>query len=395
MISFLSRLFIKDRTNYNDSTVRKKYGTLTGLTGIFLNICLFAGKFIAGIVTGAISITADAFNNLSDAGSSFVTLMGFRLAYKEPDSGHPYGHGRMEYISGFIVSIMIILMGFELGKSSFERIINPKDIETGILSIVVLTVSIVVKIYMNFYNRHYGKLLNSASMKATATDSLSDSVATSVVLISVIIARITGVSVDGYVGMAVSLFILFAGIKSVKDTIDPLLGQPPEQDFVNKIYKIANSYDQIVGIHDLVVHDYGPARRMISFHGEVPEDGNINELHEVIDRCERQIRKELGCETIIHMDPIAVNDEKVNKLKSILVKKIKDYNPDITIHDFRVVDGPNRQNVIFDAVVPIECKDKSADVEKKLGELVRELPGNCYGVIDIDRQFINFDGVNQ
>ena len=286
-------------------------------------------------------------------------------------------------------------MGFELGKSSFERIINPKDIETGTLSIVVLTVSIVVKIYMNFYNRHYGKLLNSASMKATATDSLSDSVATSVVLISVIIARITGVSVDGYVGMAVSLFILFAGIKSVKDTIDPLLGQPPEQDFVNKIYKIANSYDQIVGIHDLVVHDYGPARRMISFHGEVPEDGNINELHEVIDRCERQIRKELGCETIIHMDPIAVNDEKVNKLKSILVKKIKDYNPDITIHDFRVVDGPNRQNVIFDAVVPIECKDKSADVEKKLGELVRELPGNCYGVIDIDRQFINFDGVNQ
>lgn len=395
MINVLAKLFIKDHTNYKDDNVRRKYGTLTGIVGIFLNICLFTGKFIAGTLSGAISITADAFNNLSDAGSSLVSLIGFRMAYKEADSDHPYGHGRMEYIAGLFVSVMIIIMGVELGKSSFDRIRNPKEVDGSLISIIILCVSILVKVYMNFYNRYYGKKLNAASMKATATDSLSDSCATSVVLVSVIICRLTGTNVDGFVGMAVSVFILFAGIKSVKDTIDPLLGQPPEQEFVDKIYEIANSFEQIVGIHDLIVHDYGPSRRMISFHGEVPEDGDINELHEVIDRCERHIREQLGCDVTIHMDPVAVNDEKIMALKNVLITKIKEYDSEISIHDFRVVAGPSRQNVIFDAVVPIEYKKRTAEVKKQLQEIVRTLPGNCYGVIDIDLQYANWQKTSQ
>ena len=395
MIRVLAKLLIKDHTNYKDENVRRKYGTLTGIVGIFLNICLFLGKFIAGTISGAISITADAFNNLSDAGSSLMSLIGFRMAYKDADSDHPYGHGRMEYIAGLFVSVMIIIMGIELGKSSFDRILNPKDIDGSIISIVILCVSILVKVYMNFYNRYYGKKLNAASMKATATDSLSDSCATSVVLISVIISRITGNNVDGFVGMAVSVFILIAGIKSVKDTIDPLLGQPPEQEFVDKIYEIATSYEQIVGIHDLVVHDYGPSRRMISFHGEVPEDGNINELHEVIDSCEKHIREELGCEVTIHMDPVATNDQRVNALKKELIGKINEYDSEISIHDFRVVVGPNRQNVIFDAVIPIEYKKRTDEITKQLQEIVRTLPGNCFGVIDIDLRYANWQKTNQ
>lgn len=386
MVKLLAKFFIKN-DNINEPVVRRKYGTIVGIVGIFLNILLFAGKFFAGIITGAISITADAFNNLSDAGSSFISLLGFRMAYKKPDKDHPYGHGRMEYITGLFVAVLVIIMGFELCKSSIERIIKPQGVDGSTVAIVILTVSILVKIYMNCYNRHYGKKLNVSSMLATAVDSLSDAVATSVVLISTIICKITGISIDGYVGAAVSVFILIAGIKAIKEMIDPLLGVAPDQEFVDKIYEIANSFDEIVGIHDLVVHDYGPSRKMISFHGEVPEDGNINELHEIIDKCERHIRRELGCDVTIHMDPVAVNDEKVNSLKAALIEKIKEYNPEISIHDFRVVDGPNRQNVVFDAVVPFDNEHDERMVEEKLLQLVRELPGNCYGVIDIDRQY--------
>lgn len=391
MIRILSKIFIKNSSDYENADVRKGYGTLTGIVGIFLNICLFAGKFIAGFISGAISITADAFNNLSDAGSALISLLGFRMAYKEPDADHPYGHGRMEYITGLIVSMMIILMGFELMKTSFKRIFNPEELDASIIAIVILVVSILVKIYMNCYNRYYGKKLNAASMKATALDSLSDSVATGVVLMSVLISKFTGVNIDAYTGILVSGFILFAGIRSVKDTISPLLGEPPDKEFVKKIHAIVKEFDNIVGIHDLVVHDYGPGRRMISFHGEVPEDGNINELHEMIDSCERRIREELGCETIIHMDPIAVNDETVNALKKEVISKIKEYDEKISIHDFRIVVGPNNTNVIFDAVLPMGSKKTAAEVKEHLQQIVRSLPGNCFGVIDIDRQYAEWE----
>ena len=387
MISILSRLFIKNRTEYGDSVVRRKYGTLTGIVGIFLNIVLFTGKFIAGMISGAISITADAFNNLSDAGSSIISLLGFQVADKKPDSKHPYGHGRMEYVAGLLVSILIIIMGFELGKTSFQKIFNPEPLSDSTLTLIILIVAIAVKIYMFAYNRHYSGKINSASMKATALDSLSDSVATTVVFVSVLIDRYTGLNIDAYAGMLVSVFILFAGLKSIKEMIDPLLGQPPEPEYVKKIRDITLSYDEIIGVHDLVVHDYGPGRRMVSLHGEVPEDGDINILHDAIDRCERELRKELGCEATIHMDPIAVNNEKVNALKELVKAKIKAYNERISIHDFRVVSGDTHTNIIFDAVIPADCKESENEVKEKLVELVSELPGNCMGVIDIDREY--------
>lgn len=387
MISLLAKIFIPNPKNYMDAEVRKKYGMLAGIVGIILNIILAIGKFIAGVLSGAISIMADAFNNLSDAGASIVSLAGFCLSDKKPDSDHPFGHGRMEYISGLIVSFLIIVMGFELGKESVNKIIHPQPVDTGVVAIVILIVSIVVKLYMHFYNRVYGKRINSSAMKATAVDSLSDTIATTVVLIALIISRYTGVNIDGYAGLVVSLFIFYAGIRSVKDTIDPLLGQAPDPDFVQSIRDIVATYPEIVGIHDLIVHDYGPGRRIISLHGEVSEDGNIVELHEVIDTCERELTEKLGCMATIHMDPITINDARVDAFKVEILKKIKEFDSKVTIHDFRVVDGPGRTNIIFDAVLPNGSKITEKQLKAKLNKIIEELPGNCAGVITIDRQF--------
>lgn len=387
MIRLLARIFISNPNDYANANVRKQYGVLAGVVGIVLNIILAAGKFTAGMLSGAISIMADAFNNLSDAGASIVSLIGFCLGDKKPDSDHPFGHGRMEYISGLIVSFLIIVMGYELGKSSINKIIHPQPVDTGIVSIVILLVAIAVKIYMHFYNRIYGKKINSSAMKATAIDSLSDAIATTVVLIVLIISRYTGLNIDGFAGLAVALFILSAGIRSVKDTVDPLLGQAPDPDFVKSIRDIVASYPEIIGIHDLIVHDYGPGRVIISLHGEVSEDGNIVELHEIIDTCERELCEKLGCMATIHMDPITINNARVDSLKMEILNKIKEFDAKVTIHDFRVVDGPGRTNIIFDAVLPNDSKATEKQLKTKLDEIIKELPGNCVGVITIDRQF--------
>lgn len=370
-----------------NAEVRKKYGMLAGIVGIVLNIILAIIKFVAGALSGAISVMADAFNNLSDAGASIVSLVGFCLGDKEPDADHPFGHGRMEYISGLVVSFLIIIMGFELGKSSIDKIIHPEPVDTGIVTVVVLVVAIAVKLYMHFYNKIYGKKINSAAMKATAVDSLSDSIATTVVLIALIISYYTGVNIDGYAGLAVALFIFYAGIRSVKDTIDPLLGQAPDPDFVQSIRDIVANYPEIVGIHDLIVHDYGPGRRIISLHGEVSEDGNIVELHEVIDNCEAELTKKLGCMATIHMDPITINDVRVDALKMEILNKIREFDSKVSIHDFRVVDGQEHTNIIFDAVLPNNSKMTEKQLKAKLDRIIEELPGNCVGVITIDRQF--------
>lgn len=392
MIALLTRIFIKDRDNYGDTTVRRKYGTLTGIVGIVLNIMLFTGKFIAGTISGAISITADAFNNLSDAGSSLISLMGFQMADKKPDPDHPFGHGRMEYVTGLLVSILIILMGFELAKTSINKIIHPTAVDDSILAVIILIAAIVVKIYMYIYNRIYGRKINSASMRATSMDSLSDSIATTVVLLSILFTRFTHVNVDGYTGAAVSLFILFAGVKSIKETIDPLLGQAPDPEYVKRIFEIVMAHEEIIGIHDLVVHDYGPGRCMISLHGEVSEDGNINVLHDVIDNCERELHSQLGCEATIHMDPVSVNNAKVDGLKAEIKKRISEYDSKITIHDFRVVDGTTHTNIIFDAVIPMDSKKNENEVRTTIENIVKSLPGNCLGVINIDRQYAEWNG---
>ncbi|MGN0165906.1 MAG: cation diffusion facilitator family transporter [Lachnospiraceae bacterium] len=385
MITLLSHIFIK---NKETGEQRKLYGTLCSIVGILLNFFLFAGKYFAGIISGSVAITADAFNNLSDAGSSFITLVGFIFAGKKPDPDHPFGHGRFEYLSGFVVSIAIILMGFELLKSSVTKIIHPEPVDTSILAMGILGVSILVKLYMAFYNRKIGKKIDSSAMQATSVDSLSDSVATTVVLIAMFVMRFSGLNIDGYCGMLVALFILYAGYNAAKDTINPLLGFPPEKEFVDRIENIVMSHELVVGIHDLVVHDYGPGRRMISLHAEVPGNGNMYEIHDEIDLIERELNEKMQCSAVIHMDPIETDNEEVAHMKKEIAQLVKQVDERITIHDFRMVSGPTHTNLIFDAVVPFEVKASTAEVQEKIEELVRNMDGNYFAVINIDQSYV-------
>ncbi|WP_125141916.1 cation diffusion facilitator family transporter [Clostridium transplantifaecale] len=388
MIKFLIKRFIKDSDNIKDPAVRRMYGSLCSSVGIGLNICLFIGKYLAGVLSGSIAIMADAFNNLSDAGSSLITLIGFKFAGMKPDAEHPFGHGRIEYISGLAVSAAIILMGVELAKSSVSKIMSPAPVEMNMTAIVILAVSVCVKLYMCSYNRFVGRKIDSAAMKATATDSLSDAVATSVVLLAMLVLKFTGVNVDGWCGAMVALFILYAGYSAAKDTLSPLLGQPPEEELINQIRDIALSHSEIVGIHDLVVHDYGPGRLMISFHGEVPGDGNIFELHDVIDQAEKELKEKLGCDAVIHMDPIATNDDEVRLVKQCVAELVKEINGDLSIHDFRMVKGPTHTNLIFDVVVPFQLKLSDREVTEEITRRVREKWENYYAVIEIDHSYV-------
>lgn len=385
MIRLLSRIFIKNRNDVNDPAVRRAYGVLCGATGIFLNLLLFAAKAVAGAITGSIAMTADAFNNLSDAGSSVISLLGFRLAAQKPHSDHPYGHGRYEYISGLIVSLAILMMGFDLAKSSLEKIFHPEAINFSWLAAAILAVSILVKLYMALYNRATGKKINSVSMAATATDSLSDMCATSVVLISLLVFHFTGVNIDAWAGTAVSLLILWAGYGAAKDTISPLLGKAPEPEFVRKITDIVESYPEVVGMHDLMVHDYGAGRVMISLHAEVPASGDIMVLHDVIDTIERRLQQELRCSATIHMDPVSTDDAQIQATRAQIVERIHaELSPEISIHDFRMVPGPTHTNVIFDVVVPYDFSMSDADVRSAVIRLVREIEGDYYAVLTID-----------
>ena len=308
MISLLARLFIKPDPAREEPETRRAYGVLCGIVGICLNVLLFAGKFLAGTLSGSIAITADAFNNLSDAGSSFVTLVGFQLAGQKPDSEHPFGHGRMEYVSGLAVSVLILLMGLELGKTSIEKILHPEPVDSSPLIFAILCASILVKLYMFLYNRRLGKKLASPAMEATAMDSLSDSVATAAVLIATLVGRFTGLEIDGWCGVLVAAFILWSGINAVRDTLDPLLGTPPTHEFVQRIRDLVMAHSTILGIHDLIVHDYGPGRVMISLHAEVPANEDVLALHDEIDNVEKELREKLGCDAVIHMDPVVTDD---------------------------------------------------------------------------------------
>lgn len=387
MVTLLTRCFIKDREDVKSPAVRKRYGMLCSLLGIVLNICLFAGKFLMGSLTGSVAITADAFNNLSDAGSSFITLVGFQFAGAKPDRDHPYGHGRIEYLSGLAVSVAILLMGFRLAETSVGKMIHPEDVDTSPAALAVLLASIAVKLYMAFYNSRIGEKIDSAAMKATAADSLSDSVATTVVLASMLVLKFTGLNVDGLSGMLVAVFIIYAGYGAARDTLNPLLGQPPEKEFVNQIEDIVMSYDGIEGIHDLVVHDYGPGRVMISLHAEVPGNRNIFELHDVVDQAEIRLNEELGCDAVIHMDPIVVDDETVADMKRRIAELVQGIDERITIHDFRMVKGPRRTNLIFDAVVPMQFPMSDKEVLERIREEILRMPGNYFGVVKIDKPY--------
>ena len=387
MISLLARLFIKPDPAREEPETRRAYGVLCGVVGICLNVLLFAGKFLAGTLSGSIAITADAFNNLSDAGSSFVTLVGFQLAGQKPDSEHPFGHGRMEYVSGLAVAVLILLMGVELGKTSVDKIFHPEPVDSGVLIFAILCASILVKLYMFFYNRRLGKKLGSPAMEATALDSLSDSAATAAVLLATLVGHFTGVKIDGWCGVLVALFILWSGINAVKDTLDPLLGTPPTHEFVQRIRDLVMKHPAILGIHDLIVHDYGPGRVMISLHAEVPADRNVLELHDEIDNVEKELREKLGCDAVIHMDPVVTDDGLTNQTRRRVADLVHCIDDDISIHDFRMVSGPTHTNVIFDAVVPFGFRLSDQEVESKIKTAVRALDGNYYAVVNVERSY--------
>ena len=388
MIEFLARVFIRHRDTLSPSALRQAYGQLCGAVGIGLNLLLFVGKLFAGTISGSIAITADAFNNLSDAGSSVVTLLGFRLAGRKPDPEHPFGHGRMEYISGLAVAGLILLMGVELGKSSLKKILSPEEIVSSPLVLAILAVSVAVKLYMFYYNRSIGRKIKSAAMSATATDSLSDAVSTTAVLIATLVGQFTGLNIDGWVGLLVALFILFSAYKAAKETLSPLLGQTPDPEFVERIEQIVLSYPEVLNIHDLIVHDYGPGRMMISLHAEVSADGDLLQLHDVIDNAEHRLKKELGCMAVIHMDPIITNDAHTDALRMAVAEKVKAIDPRLTIHDFRTVSGPTHTNLIFDVVVPYDVKLTADEVRRRIGALVKELDENYFAVVQVDNSYV-------
>jgi len=388
LIRFLARLLIRDYENTADPAVRRAYGVLCGVAGIALNALLFAAKYLAGALTGSIAVMADAFNNLSDAGSSLVTLLGFRISGKRSDPEHPFGHGRVEYIAGLIVAMLIIYMGLELARDSIGTILNPAPVRFDALSTAILALSILVKLYMALYNRAIGRKIHSVAMAATATDSLSDAIATLAVLVSALIGRITGANIDAWTGALVSLMILRAGWGAAMDTISPLLGNPPEPEFVQRVEDIVNSYDGVTGIHDLLVHDYGAGRVMISLHAEVPADGDLMTMHDMIDTIERRLSGELGCHAVIHMDPVVTDDEAVAAMRGRVLGALRqELDAGVTIHDFRMVAGPTHTNVIFDAVVPLSVAADDAALRQEIGRIVRGLDETFFAVVTIDRPY--------
>lgn len=378
MTDFLIKTFIRDSEQVHDPAVRERYGVLSGVVGILLNLLLSAGKLCAGVLSASISITADAFNNLSDAGSSVVTLVGFKLAGQKADDGHPFGHGRLEYLTGLLVSLVILLVGLELGKSSIEKILHPEPVSFSVVSVIILAISILVKLWMCLFNRRLGRRIGSAAVAAT-----------SAVLAGTLVGRMTGLAIDGWVGALVAVFILRAGWGAAKDTINPLLGQNPDPELVRNIQTTVLSHPQVTGMHDLIIHDYGPGRSMMSFHAEVPIDSDIMEAHDVIDHIERELKDRFGIETSVHMDPIATNDEQVNRVRAQVAALVQVIDPAMTIHDFRMTRGPLHTNLIFDVVVPHKCPLSDGEVAARIEKAVKTLDDHYFVVLQLDRSYVS------
>lgn len=384
----LIRKFIAAGGDPADAENRRRFGSLSGVAGIFLNLLLFAGKLAAALLSGSVSVIADAFNNLSDAASSVVTLVGFRLSGKRADPEHPFGHGRIEYISGFIVSIAILFMGYELAKSSIQGILSPEAVSFSLLTVGVLGASILVKVYMALYNRRLAALFDSAALKAVVTDSLSDVAATGTVLLCLILSHYTALNLDSYAGLLVSGFILYSGVSAAKDTLAPLLGTPPSKELVERIERIVLAHREIRGMHDLVVHDYGPGRLMISLHAEVPANVGIFESHSLIDDIELELEEKLGCEAVIHFDPVDTDDKELKRLQEVVEGVIVQIDPALRIHDFRYVPGESHTNLIFDLVVPYSEEDCDEALKKQISDGVRALLPNHNCVIKCDLSYL-------
>jgi len=387
MTELLVRRFIPNAEEIASPAVRQAYGRLSGTVGILLNLCLSAGKLAAGVLTGSISVVADAFNNLSDAGSSVVTLIGFQMAGKGADADHPFGHGRIEYLSGLLVSLLILLVGVELFKSSLDKILHPTPVVFSWLSAVILALSIAVKLWMCLFNRTLSKRIQSAAMAATATDSLSDAVATGVLLLGLLAGRFLDLPLDGWLGVAVSLFIFRSGWGAAKDTVDPLLGKGADPELVRAIEATVLAHPEITGLHDLVIHDYGPGRQMMSFHAEVPADCDVMATHDVIDNIERELRHTYGIETVVHMDPVRT-DALTLELKDKITHLVHAIDPALTIHDFRITSGPSHTNLIFDVMAPHAFRLDDESLKSAIREAVTALDGSYYTVVKVDRSYI-------
>ena len=390
MTDFLLKKFVKNYQDTKNVEVRENYGTFAGITGIIVNIILCIAKFVAAALSGfAISVIADALNNLFDAGSSVVTYAGFKMANKEEDEDHPFGHGRIEYIAGLIISFIIILVGFELIKESISKIFNPEANSYSVVSVVIMAVAILVKIWLGLFNRKLGKKINSAALKATAMDSFCDVCATSAVLIGLVIGLVFNINAEGYTGTIVAAFIIYTGVMAAKDTLSPLLGEAPDEEFVEEIEKTVLAHDIIIGIHDLIVHDYGPGRKILSLHAEVSAEGDVLEIHDAIDLIEMELNSKFHCITTIHMDPVNLNCEVTNKLKSEISNILKDIDSSLSFHDFRTVSGPTHTNLIFDVVMPYNFKISAENLKKTIKEKISEVDENYFCVINIDKKFVN------
>ncbi|MEJ8736477.1 cation diffusion facilitator family transporter [Erysipelotrichaceae bacterium HCN-30851] len=388
MIKFLAKKTIKNYEEYDLPEVRKAYGNLTSTVGIINNVILFAFKFLAGTLTNSVSITADAVNNLSDAGSSIISLVSFKLSSKPADEKHPFGHARYECIASMLVALAILFLGIELIQTSIGKILHPQDIEFSWISIVILVLSISVKLWMYHYNKVYGDLLKSSIMEATAADSLSDCMATGAVLLSTILSPILHFNLDGYMGVIVAVFILIAGGGIVKSALDELLGQAPDEELVKQIQNKILSYDGVLGMHDLVIHDYGAHRTFASVHVEVDYKTDVLKSHDMIDNIERDFKETMDLEMVIHMDPIKIDDPLTNELKALIGDILKDMNELLTMHDFRIVPGETHTNVIFDVVVPFQVKETNQELLDELIHRVREKKGKTYYlVVTFDRAY--------
>lgn len=388
MTEFLLRSFVKDAERIDDPQVRERYGMLSSLVGAFCNILLFAGKFLLGTLTNSIAIAADAFNNLSDVGSGMVTYIGFKLASKPADADHPFGHGRIEYLSGLLVSFLILMVGVEVGKGAIDKIFHPTPVEFSVVAIIGLLMSIAVKLWMGGFNRKLGRKINSAAMEATAVDSISDAVSTAATMISVIAAAFTDLPVDGVIGLIVAVLILKAGWGAAQDTLSPLLGQKADLELVENLEKHLLAYDGILGIHDLIVHDYGPGRRFASVHAEVPCHKDMLLSHDIIDTAEREVGAALNIELVIHMDPIETDDAATNIMRQLVSEKVKEIDPTFSIHDFRMVIGGELTNLIFDICVSQDTKLSDQEIKDEIQRKMKAVDPNCFTVVLVDHAYV-------
>ena len=389
MTNFIIKKFIKDYENVNEPKVRESYGTVSSITGIVVNVILSAGKILTGILFNSISVLADGVNNLSDGASSVITLIGFKISGKPADKDHPFGHARMEYLAGFILGIAILLVGVELIKSSFNKIINPVKTVFSIEMTVVLIISILVKLWLSVFYNKLGSKISSATIKAARTDSRNDVVATTVVLLSVFISKLTGYEVDGYVGILVALFVLYSGYDILRDILNPILGEMPDGEFISSIENKIISYDGIVNIHDLVVHNYGPNRYFATVHAEVNAKEDILKSHDLIDNIERDFARELNINLVIHLDPIITDDEEINELRGMTDKIVKSIDERLTMHDFRVVKGETHTNLIFDVVVPVDYDIKSSKLVNLIEKEVQNKNETYFAVVTVDKNYVS------